>query len=148
MWGSGTQDILVWRANQRVENCPKLILPSPTTIISRQIRAATKKGHHLFLAGHTMGGGASTKAVREHVSAGLKVFALEQPALTFHDRMDKGRCHGHRNCRSETVHRTPDTAGNGRFGPAGHRPGPGTFFTNPCLKQLPWPSRTTDFRRL
>ncbi|MCG6880235.1 MAG: DUF1786 domain-containing protein [Deltaproteobacteria bacterium] len=87
--GSGTQDILVWRANQRVENCPKLILPSPTTIISRQIRAATKRGHHLFLAGHTMGGGASTKAVREHISAGLKVFALKQPALTFHDRVDK-----------------------------------------------------------
>ena len=87
--GSGTQDILVWRVNQRIENCPKLILPSPTTIIARQIRAATKRGHHLFLAGRTMGGGASTKAVREHVSAGLKVFALEQPALTFHDRMDK-----------------------------------------------------------
>jgi len=87
--GSGTQDILVWRANQRMENCPKLILPSPTTIIARQVKEATKKGHHLFLAGHTMGGGASTKAVREHISAGLKVFALKQPALTFHDQIDK-----------------------------------------------------------
>ncbi len=87
--GSGTQDILVWRLGQRIENCPKLILPSPTTIISRQVNAATKKGHHLFLSGHTMGGGASTKAVREHISAGLRVFAMEQPALTFHDRIDK-----------------------------------------------------------
>jgi uncharacterized protein (DUF1786 family) len=87
--GSGTQDILVWRAGQRIENCPKLILPSPTTIISRQVKAATKKGHHLFLSGHTMGGGASTKAVREHIAAGLRVFAMEQPALTFHDRVDK-----------------------------------------------------------
>ena len=87
--GSGTQDILVWRSGQRIENCPKLILPSPTTIIARQMREATKRGHHLFLTGHTMGGGPSTKAVREHIKAGLKVFALEQPALTFHDRIDK-----------------------------------------------------------
>ena len=54
--------------NQRIENCPKLILPSPTTIIARQIREATKRGHHLFLAGRTMGGGASTKAVRGNIS--------------------------------------------------------------------------------
>ncbi|MBW2707798.1 MAG: DUF1786 domain-containing protein [Deltaproteobacteria bacterium] len=87
--GSGTQDILVWRSGQRIENCPKLILPSPTTIIARQVREATKRGHHLFLSGHTMGGGPSTKAVREHIATGLKVFALEQPALTFHDRIDK-----------------------------------------------------------
>jgi len=87
--GSGTQDILVWRSGQRIENCPKLILPSPTTIIARQMREATKRGHHLFLTGHTMGGGPSTKAVREHISTGLRVFALEQPALTFHDRIDK-----------------------------------------------------------
>ncbi len=87
--GSGTQDILVWRLGQRIENCPKLILPSPTTIIARQMKAATKRGDHLFLTGHTMGGGASTKAVREHIKAGLRVFALEQAALTFHDRIDK-----------------------------------------------------------
>ncbi|OQY44728.1 MAG: hypothetical protein B6240_10060 [Desulfobacteraceae bacterium 4572_87] len=92
--GSGTQDILVWRAGQRIENCPKLILPSPTQIISRQVKAVTQKGHHLFLWGHTMGGGASTKAVREHISAGLRVFAMEQPALTFHDRIDKIRSMG------------------------------------------------------
>ncbi len=87
--GSGTQDILVWRSGQRIENCPKLILPSPTTIISRLVKEATKRKHHLFLSGHTMGGGASTKAVREHISAGLKVFAMEEPALTFHDRIEK-----------------------------------------------------------
>lgn len=87
--GSGTQDILVWRSGQRIENCPKLILPSPTTLIARQVKEATKERHHLFLSGHTMGGGASTKAVREHIKAGLSVFAREQPALTFHDRIDK-----------------------------------------------------------
>ncbi len=87
--GSGTQDILVWRARGPIENCPKLILPSPTTIIARQIREAAEKRRHIFLSGRTMGGGASTKAVREHIAAGLRVFALKEPALTFHDRMDK-----------------------------------------------------------
>ncbi len=87
--GSGTQDILVWRKDLRIENCVKLILPSPTTIISRKVKEATRKGHHIFLSGHTMGGGASTKAVRNHVSAGLRVFSLKKPALSFHDRLDK-----------------------------------------------------------
>ena len=87
--GSGTQDILVWRSGQRIENCPKLILPSPTTIIGRRVKEATKRGHHLFLSGHTMGGGASSKAVREHISAGFRVMALEKPALTFHDNIEK-----------------------------------------------------------
>ena len=87
--GSGTQDILVWRSGQRIENCPKLILPSATTIIGRQIEAATQRGHHLFLTGHTMGGGASSKAVRKHISAGFRVFSLVQPALTFHDKIEK-----------------------------------------------------------
>ena len=87
--GSGTQDILVWRPDRSMENCPKLILPSPTTILSRRIKDATKKGQHVFLAGTTMGGGASTRAVRKHLAAGLKVFAVEKAALTFHDRIEK-----------------------------------------------------------
>ena len=102
--GSGTQDILVWRSGQRIENCPKLILPSPTTIIARRMREATKRGHHLFLVGHTMGGGPSAKAVREHISAGLRVFALEEAALTFHDRVDKVAAMG-----VEIVARKPST---------------------------------------
>ena len=89
--GSGTQDILVWRHGISMENCPKMILPSATTILAGKIDQATKNGQHLFLSGNVMGGGPSSAAVRRHLKAGLKVFALERPALTFHDNLDRVR---------------------------------------------------------
>ena len=100
--GSGTQDILVWRPYQRVENCPKMVMPSPTTMMARQVEETTKNQQHLFLKGHTMGGGPVTRAVREHVAAGLKVFALPKPALTFHDQLEKVAAMG-----IEIVHEAP-----------------------------------------
>lgn len=87
--GSGTQDILVWHQGGRMENCPKMILPSPTTTLAGLIDRATEKGHHIFLSGRTMGGGPCSTAIRRHLKAGLKVFALKGPALTFHDNLER-----------------------------------------------------------
>ncbi len=87
--GSGTQDILVWKEGVNPENCPKMIFPSPTTIIAGVIRRATEQRSHVFLKGRTMGGGPCAAAVRAHIKAGLRVFALEQAALTFHDDLGK-----------------------------------------------------------
>jgi uncharacterized protein (DUF1786 family) len=87
--GSGTQDILAWREDLAVENCPKMVLPSATTILAAKIDRARIEGRHLFLSGRTMGGGPCTRAVRRHLGAGLKVFALKGPALTFHDDLEK-----------------------------------------------------------
>jgi uncharacterized protein (DUF1786 family) len=87
--GSGTQDILVWREDQNVENCPKMVLPSATAILAARIDRARLEGRHVFLSGRTMGGGPCTRAVRRHLGAGLKVFALPEPALTFHDDLEK-----------------------------------------------------------
>jgi len=87
--GSGTQDILVWRQESPVENSPKMVLPSPTAILAQRIGEATGKRHAVFLSGTTMGGGPCSAAVRRHLKAGLPVFALREPALTFHDDLAK-----------------------------------------------------------
>ncbi len=87
--GSGTQDVLVWREDQNVENCPKMVLPSATAILAAKIDRARLEGRHLFLSGRTMGGGPCTRAVKRHLAAGLKVFALKGPSLTFHDDLEK-----------------------------------------------------------
>ncbi len=89
--GSGTQDILAWRPGIPMENCPKMVFPSATAILAGKIHQATKEGRHLFLTGNVMGGGPCSAAVRRHLKAGLKVFALEKPALTFHDNLNKVR---------------------------------------------------------
>jgi uncharacterized protein (DUF1786 family) len=92
--GSGTQDILIWHHGIPMENSPKMILPSATTILSKKIDLATKHGQHIFLSGNVMGGGPSSAAVRRHLKAGFKVFAMEKPALTFHDNLNKVRAMG------------------------------------------------------
>ena len=87
--GMGTQDILLYDDAQHIENNIKMVLPSQTRIIAQRISHATGAGRDIFLTGTTMGGGPSGKAVREHIRAGLKVYARPDAALTIHDNLKK-----------------------------------------------------------
>ena len=61
--GAGTQDILLFDSGSTIENCLKMVLPSPTVVVGEQIRRATRAGHSILLHGFTMGGGSSTRAL-------------------------------------------------------------------------------------
>lgn len=87
--GGGTQDILLYDPEQPLENAVKLVLPSPTVIAARRIARATDDGKPVFLSGKVMGGGAVSRAVRNHIAAGFSVFSLESPALSIHDNLSK-----------------------------------------------------------
>jgi len=89
--GSGTQDVLVYQAGKNTENCPKLVMPSRTQLVAGQIRRATRQGQSIYLHGQVMGGGANFKALRQHLAAGLKVYATEQAAYTFNDNLTEVR---------------------------------------------------------
>ncbi|MEW5914615.1 MAG: DUF1786 domain-containing protein [Thermodesulfobacteriota bacterium] len=83
--GGGTQDILLWRAEQNLENSVKLVLPAPTQVAAARLRRARGQGRDVFLHGWLMGGGAVHRAVDEHLQAGLKVYATPAAAATFAD---------------------------------------------------------------
>lgn len=83
--GGGTQDVLLWRASQNLENAVKLVLPAPTQVAAARIRRATDQGRQVFLHGRLMGGGAVHRAVDAHLAAGLKVYATPAAAATFAD---------------------------------------------------------------
>ncbi|MFC1959102.1 DUF1786 domain-containing protein [Chloroflexota bacterium] len=87
--GTGTQDILLYDTDLQPENCFKLVMPSPTMMIARQVKAATKQGQPVLLDGVLMGGGPCTWAVRDHAKAGYPVFCTPAAARTFDD--DLGR---------------------------------------------------------
>jgi uncharacterized protein (DUF1786 family) len=87
--GGGTQDILIYDQTQPLENAVKLVIPSPTVMAARRLAKATTARNPVFLSGRVMGGGAVGKAVRRHLQAGLPVYSLMEPALTFHDRLEK-----------------------------------------------------------
>src|SRR3954452_6678137 len=86
--GTGTQDILLFDAEQELENCVKMVMPSPTAVIARQIRMATERGTPLLLDGVTMGGGPSHWAAMDHLRAGHPVYATPDAARTFDDDLD------------------------------------------------------------
>lgn len=105
--GSGTQDVLVYQADKNIENCPKLVMPSSSQLVGKQIRQATQQGQDVYLYGYVMGGGACSLAVKQHLEAGLKVYATKQAAYTINDNLHKVREIG-----IEIVETTPDNACN------------------------------------
>ncbi len=83
--GAGTQDILLFDSAKEVENCYKLILPSPTVRLAQQIRTATRRGQGVLLTGVLMGGGPCTWAARDHARAGCPLWVTADASRTFDD---------------------------------------------------------------
>jgi uncharacterized protein (DUF1786 family) len=86
--GTGTQDIFLFDSDLDLENGFKLVVPSPTMIVHRQIKIATQRGEAILLTGVIMGGGPSQWAAEEHARAGLPVFATPQAARSFNDDLE------------------------------------------------------------
>jgi uncharacterized protein (DUF1786 family) len=68
-----------------------MVLPSPTMIVHRQIKAATQKRKPILLTGHQMGGGPSAWAAEAHARAGFQVYATPEAAKTLNDELEKVR---------------------------------------------------------
>jgi uncharacterized protein (DUF1786 family) len=83
--GTGTQDILLFESGKTIENCFKMVMPSPTVIVAERIKRATERGQPLLLTGVTMGGGPSHWAARDHALAGFAVAVTAEAGRTFDD---------------------------------------------------------------
>ena len=86
--GTGTQDIFLYQSELAIENGFKLVVPSPTMMIFRHLKEATKTGQAVVLTGVTMGGGPSHWAARDHAKAGFSVYATPDAARSFDDDLD------------------------------------------------------------
>ena len=87
--GTGTQDILLFDSDRAPENCLKLVMPSPTLLISQQVKRATAARLPLLITGVIMGGGPVSWAVEAHRRAGLRVLAAPDAARTFDDDLER-----------------------------------------------------------
>ncbi len=83
--GTGTQDILLFESGKTIENCFKLVMPSPTVIVAERIKRATERGQPILLTGVTMGGGPCHWAARDHALAGFAVAVTPGAGRTFDD---------------------------------------------------------------
>jgi uncharacterized protein (DUF1786 family) len=83
--GTGTQDILLFESGKTIENCFKMVMPSPTVIVAERIKRATERGQPILLTGVTMGGGPCHWAARDHALAGYAVAVTPEAGRTFDD---------------------------------------------------------------
>lgn len=86
--GTGTQDIFLYDSRLDIENGLKLVLPSPTMIIYRRLKEATRRGQAVLLTGVMMGGGPSQWAAEAHVRRGLPIYATPEAACSFNDDLE------------------------------------------------------------
>ena len=88
--GAGTEDILLYDDKKwSIENCIKMVLPSPTQVFAAKVKTATRQGNDLFVKGDTIGGGAFSHALRKHVEAGFRVSMTENAAYTVRNNLNQ-----------------------------------------------------------
>ena len=93
--GAGTEDILLYDDQKRsVENCIKMVLPSPSQVFAEKVKTATRQGKDLFVKGDTIGGGAFSHALKRHVEAGFRVCMTENAAYTVRNNLGQVRERG------------------------------------------------------
>ncbi len=107
--GTGTQDIFLYNSRLDLENGYKLVLPSPTLIVNRRLKEATRLQQAVLLTGVTMGGGPSAWAAEEHVRQGLPVYATPDAARSFNDELDVVRQMGIQVVSEDEARRLPDS---------------------------------------
>lgn len=105
--GTGTQDIFLYQSGLALENGFKLVVPSPTMMIFRKIKEATRKGEAVALSGVTMGGGPSHWAARDHLGAGYPLYATPDAARSFDDDLDLLRESGIQVLGQEEIEQLP-----------------------------------------
>jgi len=86
--GAGTEDILLYDDEKNsIENCIKLVLPTPSRVFATAVRKFTALHKDLFLKGDVIGGGALTSALKNHLERGLRVIMTENAAYTIRNNL-------------------------------------------------------------
>jgi uncharacterized protein (DUF1786 family) len=74
--GVGTQDILLFDSQKKIENCISLVLPTPSKLFAEKLKTIES---HVYIHGDTIGGGSLGRAILRHIQKGYRV-VMEKPA--------------------------------------------------------------------
>lgn len=88
--GAGTEDIMLYdNSKENVENCIKMVLPTPTLLYAEKVRNATLQRKNVLVKGSVIGGGALSYALKRHIKSGLKVLITKNAAYTIRNDLDE-----------------------------------------------------------
>ncbi len=89
--GAGTQDILLFDSQKKIENCISLVLPTPSKIHAEKIK---KIEGDLYIYGDTIGGGSLARAIVDHLKKGYRVRMEESTAYSIRNDLHEVRSMG------------------------------------------------------
>jgi uncharacterized protein (DUF1786 family) len=87
--GAGTVDFLLYDDNKHIENCTKMVLPSPQQFFAEKIRESTRNGLPVFINGYTIGGGALTGAIKKHIEKRLTAYMTSEAAYSIRNDLSE-----------------------------------------------------------
>lgn len=82
--GAKTQDILLYDDSVAIENCIKLVLPSPMWVFAKEV---SESQEDLFIKGDTVAGGSFARALKEHAKK-YNVFMTKYTAYSIKEDID------------------------------------------------------------
>jgi uncharacterized protein (DUF1786 family) len=89
--GAGTQDILLFDSEKKIENSISLVLPTPSKKFAERLRRIEG---HVYISGDTIGGGSLAGAILQHLQKGYRVVMGEQAAYSIRNDLDQVRSMG------------------------------------------------------
>lgn len=89
--GAGTQDILLFDSEKKIENCVSLVLPTPSKIFAEKLK---RMGSDVFISGDTIGGGSLAGAILHHIQKGYRVVMEEEAAYSIRNDLDQVKSMG------------------------------------------------------
>lgn len=92
--GAGTMDVLLYDDSDSIENCIKLVLPSPSKVYAEKVNQLTSKGKDLLIKGETIGGGVLTASILNHLRRGFRVVMTKEAAYTIRNRLEEVEAYG------------------------------------------------------
>jgi len=89
--GAGTQDILLFDSEKKIENCISLVLPTPSKILAEKLK---KIEGDIYIYGDTIGGGSLSGAILLHIQKGYRVIMAESSAYSIRNDLDEVKSMG------------------------------------------------------
>ena len=89
--GAGTQDILLFDSEKKVENCTSLVLPTPSKMFAEKLKTMET---NVYIHGDTIGGGSLGRAILRHLQKGFRVVMEESAAYSIRNDLDEVKSMG------------------------------------------------------
>ncbi len=84
--GAGTQDILLFDSEKKIENCISLVLPTPSKYFAEKLKRIEGD---VYIHGDTIGGGSLGKVILHHLKKGYQVVMNEPAAYSIRNDLDE-----------------------------------------------------------